>query len=192
MIPFFKKTAASGFTLIETMVAISILLVVLTGPLGAVTQSLHISYTARDEITASYLMQDGVEFLRNLRDADSLAGSPWLASLSQCQNQSCTIDTTRTGASIGIIGQNGQPNANVVPGCGDAFLEYDAITGLYQHGASASGNALTCSIYQRTFTVVPSATNPGNEAKILVTIAWNNGTISKTSVTTENIFNWQQ
>lgn len=63
-----------AFTLIETLVAISILTIALTGPLAVIAQALKSSYFARDQITAYYLAQEAVEYIRNLRDINGLKG----------------------------------------------------------------------------------------------------------------------
>lgn len=62
----------TGFTLIETLVAISILLIALTGPLTIAAKGLNTAYYARDQITAFYLAQEGIEYLRNIRDGEAL------------------------------------------------------------------------------------------------------------------------
>jgi prepilin-type N-terminal cleavage/methylation domain-containing protein len=70
-----------GFTILETLVAISILVLALTAPLAIVAQALRSSYYARDQVTAYFLAQEAVEFLRNKRDyaglQSSLAAESW-------------------------------------------------------------------------------------------------------------------
>lgn len=61
-----------GFTILETLVAISILVLALTAPLVIVSQALQTSYFSRDQITAYYLAQEAVEYLRNKRDNQGL------------------------------------------------------------------------------------------------------------------------
>lgn len=63
-----------GFTLIETFVAITILTLAIIAPMTLAARSLSISYYVRDEITASYLAQEAIETIRNVRDSRSLEG----------------------------------------------------------------------------------------------------------------------
>lgn len=57
-----------GFTILETLVAIAILILAITAPLAIIAQALRSSYYARDQVTAYYLAQEAIEFLRNRRD----------------------------------------------------------------------------------------------------------------------------
>lgn len=58
----------SGFTLVETLVALSIFTVSILGLLGVLTRSsANINY-AKQKMTASYLAQEGMECIRNIRD----------------------------------------------------------------------------------------------------------------------------
>jgi prepilin-type N-terminal cleavage/methylation domain-containing protein len=61
-----------GLTLVETLVAISILTIAVVGPLGIIGQALHSSYYTRDQVTAYYLSQEAIEYVRNLRDMQSI------------------------------------------------------------------------------------------------------------------------
>src|SRR3989344_1482076 len=63
---------SSGFTLIETLVAISLLSVAIVAPMTLASQSLSGAYYARDEITAFNLAQEGLEAVRAMRDGQIL------------------------------------------------------------------------------------------------------------------------
>lgn len=62
-----------GLTLVETLVAISILTIAVIGPLGIIGQALHSSYYTKDQMTAYYLAQEPIEYVRNLRDNQGIA-----------------------------------------------------------------------------------------------------------------------
>jgi prepilin-type N-terminal cleavage/methylation domain-containing protein len=70
-----QRKLQRGFTILETLVAISILVLALTAPLAIVSQALRSSYYARDQVTAYYLAQEAIEFLRNKRDNAGLQAS---------------------------------------------------------------------------------------------------------------------
>src|SRR3954464_3392894 len=69
------KTRIRGFTLLETMVAVSLLAVAIVAPMSLTAQSLASAYYARDEVTAFYLAQEGLEAVRNVRDNNILQNS---------------------------------------------------------------------------------------------------------------------
>ena len=62
-----QKTSR-GFTLIETLVAVSLLAVVIVAPMSLTTQSLSSAYYARDQMTAFHLAQEAIESVRSVRD----------------------------------------------------------------------------------------------------------------------------
>ncbi len=62
----------AGFTLIETLVAVSLLSIAIVAPMSLTTQSLSTAYYARDQITAFNLAQEGLEAVRAFRDGQIL------------------------------------------------------------------------------------------------------------------------
>ena len=70
-----------GFTLIETLVAILLLSSAIAGPMTIAARGLYASTIVRNEVTAYYLAQDAMEYIRYARDSNSLTGSDWLSNL---------------------------------------------------------------------------------------------------------------
>ncbi len=62
----------AGFTLIETLVAISFLTLAIVSPMTLATQSLASAYYARDQVTAFHLAQEAIESVRAVRDENIL------------------------------------------------------------------------------------------------------------------------
>src|SRR3954462_3848275 len=87
-----------GFTLLETMVAVSLLAVAIVAPMSLTAQSLASAYYARDEVTAFYLAQEGLEVVRNIRDNNILQNSQGGATVNLLNgipiNTSFRVDTT--------------------------------------------------------------------------------------------------
>ncbi len=84
--PVRSRIHSRGFTILETLVAIAILIIAITGPLAIVAQSLRSSYFSRDQITAYYLAQEAIEYVRNTRDTFGLdqtshSGEDWISTL---------------------------------------------------------------------------------------------------------------
>jgi len=97
-----------GFTLIETMIAVTILTIAIAGPLMTANRSIVAAQSARDQLTASYLAQEGIEHVRAIRDNNYLAAyyagglnistTAWnnflTASVNQCRSAECSLDPT--------------------------------------------------------------------------------------------------
>ncbi|MCA9363679.1 type II secretion system protein [Candidatus Kaiserbacteria bacterium] len=59
---------ARGFTLVESLIAITILLIVIISPMTIAARGLQSSFFANDQITAVYLAQESIEAVQKLRD----------------------------------------------------------------------------------------------------------------------------
>jgi type II secretory pathway pseudopilin PulG len=74
---------SAGYTLLETVIAIAILI---GGAMVVYSSSAHtLAYTYNNQyrLTASYLVQEGVEIVRNIRDRNWLAGQDWRQGLEE-------------------------------------------------------------------------------------------------------------
>lgn len=96
-----------GFTLIETMVAITILTLAVAGPLVTANRAIVASQISRSQLTANYLAQEAIEYVRAVRDdaylnayysggTSDTAWNAFRATISQCSGSyKCTYDPTR-------------------------------------------------------------------------------------------------
>ena len=66
ILPFYKKQ--SGFSLVETLVAISILLIVIVGPMTISMRTAKSSTFASEQVQAFFLAQEGLELAKKARD----------------------------------------------------------------------------------------------------------------------------
>lgn len=154
-----KKMHGAGFTLIETLVAISILLIAIVGPISLIGDALHRSYYAKDEMIAINLAQEGVEAVRRVRDSNMLGAVSWLTNLA---NGDYLIDA-------GSIA--GSPATFLIP-CGSCAgspqpVYFHTATGLYRQGA----------VYDPTqFSRVVTISGSGaSERKATATVTWRTG-----------------
>ncbi|MCA9362358.1 prepilin-type N-terminal cleavage/methylation domain-containing protein [Candidatus Kaiserbacteria bacterium] len=61
-------TPESGFSLVETLVAITLLLIVITGPMVVSTSTARSTSFASEQVVAFFLAQEGVEMVQRARD----------------------------------------------------------------------------------------------------------------------------
>ncbi len=67
----------NGQSLIETVVALSVLVVGLLGIVVLLNNSLGLNRVTADNYTATYLAAEGIEVIKNLIDANIIARCPW-------------------------------------------------------------------------------------------------------------------
>jgi len=93
-------TNEHGFSLVEALVAIAILLTVVSGVMLLVNQSIQSGQNVSNRLSASYLASDAIEYLRYDRDSNWLSDNQdsfqdWLDNLPDCENFSCRVDTRK-------------------------------------------------------------------------------------------------
>lgn len=189
-----------GFTIVESLFAIFILVISVTGPMAFTQSGLRAAYIARDQVTAFYLAQDAIEYVKNIRDDNSLiyiddpanlGSGGWLTDLSPCFEgitDGCTIDTIDEEITECIDANH--------PGCfnGSDFnpLVRDG------NGFFRTSEGVEDSIYVREIIIrpVPSGLDiddPNlNEVEIDVVVKWKTPhTAGEKSINVkENMFNW--
>lgn len=192
----FKLTNITrGFTLIETLLAVLLLTTAIAGPLTIASNALNSGVVAKDQITAFYLAQDAMEYVRFIRDTACLrtaasapaGGCPvsgadgWLYDLVQggCVSADannpvyCKIDsvqgTVSTFASTDI-------------------LKYDSSNRYYSYTTGTQ----TPQQFTRKISIINDPATP-DEATVTVTVTWRNlAGITHAPITIrENILRWQ-
>lgn len=188
-----KKTEVRGFSLIEAMVAISILSLAVTGPMIIAQKGLGSAVYARDQITAFYLAQEAVEFIRNVRDSNRITHNSWLSQFSGCKDTGngarCAIDARYPEFADSPGSPN--PNTNAIFACPSGVcpaLSFDSANKLYGYG---SGGNWKTTPFTRTI-VIDETAQPNKEAKVSVTVSWSTQLFDpvKTFTVQEYIFNF--
>ena len=110
-----------AFTLIEVLVAISLLVVALLAAISLLIRTISLSSVITDKFIAANLAQEGVELVRNLRDNNLLNGRTWNYNLSAGKYYLDLDDKDLTKCS------NGCP-----------YLKFDKTTGFYSYNSGLS------------------------------------------------------
>lgn len=84
-----------SFTLIEVLIAIFLITAGMTGAFNLIQRTAVFSSISSSRLEAAYLAQEGIELVRNIRDSNWLAGSPWDQGLTGCET-GCQLGTTPT------------------------------------------------------------------------------------------------
>jgi len=172
----------AGFTLLETLVAITILVVALFGPLQLASKSVASAIVSQNKITAFYLAQEAIEVVRNIRDTNFLKGSSWLDGLNQCFGDECYIDVPVYYSNLN------NPSAAISP-CGSEcpLIKYDGQNGYYYNYSEGNDT-----IFRRSVKITKISTGTANdEARVEVKIYWNDKGGAESLNLQESIFNWK-
>ncbi len=202
-----KNSLNAGFTLIESLIAVTILSFAIAGPLSTASHALVAAQIARGQLTASYLAQEGVEYVRAMRDdaylnaysvggsdvstaawADFLDGSnPW--SITQCRTTTCMYDPARpimgtgSGQSLEQCSLAGYPHAACAP--------LHLVNGIYTEQTSDTG----ATSFVRTVQVLDVLDTGGNvvpnDKKVVSTVSWSFHGTSRSITVTDHLTPWQ-
>lgn len=184
--------------------AISIFTISILAMFAVLGQGLANTNYAKKKITASYLAQEGIEYLRNMRDSYALydasgaqAGmNAFYAKLAaaSCQTTAgCYFDPEKDqdGASFDLFSPASEPQpmtkilaASCPAGICPALL-YDSASGKYGYGSGADSG------FRRKITATAS-TSFGNvrEVRITSNVSWKQGSGNYNITFSETLFSW--
>jgi len=160
-----------GFSLIEVITAIFILTVGVGGAFSLIYQTLAAVYTVRSELTASFLAQEGVEIIKNLRDnawleSRAATSTSWLANLSDAGGD----------YEVDYSTQYLSQAAN------DTYMEIDS-NGFFNYSSGDTTN------FTRTVSLSNVSTTT---VSVTVTVGWETGGRDHSLEVVENITNWYE
>lgn len=178
-----------GFTILETLIAISIISLAVGGVFSAVRTGLVGSIISKDETRAFFLAQEAIEILRQKRDSNRLlsinSGTPvyWLAGIAENPSS----DPCRVGGTCRVDATN-QSLTYCGAGWGTCSnLLQDSTSGIYGY---VSGNATR---YKREIQIDCSngACNVSDEARVTIRVSWTKGTNSYELKVKTLLLNWR-
>lgn len=158
-----------GYTLIETLVAITVLMLAIVGPLTVANKALTAALDARNQVIAYNLAQESMEEFKNWKD-NAVAGGAAVFPLTGSETPAGTNNCQNTGTA-NLCGMYMATDAlgNVsyaMTNCGSCNL-YTNTNG-YSYAPSSAATPFTRYLYA-------TPTSSG-EAYITVVVAWTAGT----------------
>lgn len=174
-----QKNSKKGFTLIETLIAIAIFTMSILALMSVLGSGIADTNYAKQKMIASYLAEEGIESVRNVRDNYLLygTGSNWVdfkSKISPCrqgQGNGCginnSLDTTEDRF---IFKCSDVSRCNLYLNNGD----YNVVAG--------NDSGFVREIWMENLS--------DNEIKIYSTVSWNQGSGSYNITLSENLYNW--
>lgn len=191
MMPMNHRRLPSGFTLIEAMIAVSILALSVAGPLIGASRAIVLAQISRDQLIATYLAQEGIEYIRAMRDdaylnaykanGSTVSSSAWVDftsgsnawSITQCVGTPCTLDPARS------MGYGSTLSLNAYTGNAPLYLN----NGIYTQQAVGTKTAFTRTIQANDV----SAT----EEVATSTVSWSFHNMPYTVTVVDHMTPWQ-
>ncbi len=177
-----------GFTLVETLVAIAIFATSIVGLISITARGVNDNVFVKNKLIASYLSQEGVELVRNMRDTSVLPENAvdWNTFLTDQTNWvgNCYRSTVANTNACAIDGTLTELAAEE---CVDGVcspIGFDTTTSTYTY------NSISDSIFTRTIYIQPVTGGNPNEALIVSDVSWNQGGNEYNVSYQHNIFNW--
>jgi|SRR3989338_9213161 len=191
-----KMVRRGGFTLVETLVAVTILTIAVVAPLYVASRAIVSSQIARDQLIASYLAQEGIEYVRTMRDHeflvayraggatisddawDAFVGGSSIGSIASCITTTCTLDPSRnmgTGSGLALASCSGNT-------CGQLYLS----NGVYTQQPDIAGSLVTP--FVRTVQATLASTN---DMRIVSIVRWTSRGTPYTVSIYDHLVPWQ-
>jgi Tfp pilus assembly protein PilV len=183
-----NKKLNEGFTLVETLVAISIFTMSLLGLMSIMASGISDTSYAKKKIIADYLAQEGIEYIRNMRDTfvlySSDAQNGWNNFYSNLTAHSCQAANGCYFNADNLFSLTPpMPMTKITllacsSSCPDIL--YDDTTGKYGYAGADSGFSRKIQISQIS----------ADEIKVSSIIYWTQGSGNYNITFSEDLFNW--
>jgi Tfp pilus assembly protein PilV len=167
-----------GFTIVETLVAFIIIALVTMGVTRGIQSVLSSYIFSKDQITAFYLAQEGIEEVRNIRDENALNSRHWLYGLAQTSSDACYFGNS---CMVSLLEFSRVARCTTLGGC--PTLRQDPDNGFYGYNGAWTATPFTRDI---TLTSISA-----NEVQVTVTVSWTKGGAARQFRAQENLLNWQ-
>lgn len=193
-----KMKGGKGFTLVETMIAVTILTFAVAGPLFTASRAIVAAQLARDQLIASYLAQEGIEHVRAMRDNEYLIAHqqggadvsitawnnfltnefPDVSAITACREPKiCTFDPIENDAAPLAQCSNNE--------CTPLYLVNNGTTNIYTQQDTLGG---TKTPFIRTIQAIDVSPT---EERIVSSVSWSFHNLPYSVTVSDNLTPWQ-
>ena len=194
-----QRRSQKGFTLLETLVAIFILTLSMTGPVYIASVGFRNTIDSRDNISAQYLAEEVIEVIKNKRDNLSMSGAkfskPWFEYIVDSKDDDECINDI--GSSINKCYMQSEPKDGVYffntcdigDECPNISFDPDGEFNVY--GEEDKNNTASDSKFIREFYIEKETTDAlgaVSSIKLTVNIKWNDKGRDKVYSLTQRLY----
>jgi len=140
-----------GFTIIESLVAITILIIGVLGPMTAATRGITDGYYAQNQLIATHLAQEALELASVQLKNNYANNAPFLNNIDNCSSGCAVVVKPKSDVSFSF------ETCSINNNC---KMAYNATEGFYRYGAGIGAE------FTRTLTVTDL--DPGNNTQALL------------------------
>ncbi len=186
-----------GITLVETVVAVTVLTLALGGPFLLAAQSLRTAAYAKEEVTAARLAEEGLEIVHSIRDNNAGEDqNKWKNFIESCSGSGCVVDISARDIDGGGAGGELPWTASTLvpcsaPGCSLSLENtrvYQHSSGLlYVQNKTPDATWIATGMKRRVYVV---AVNPNNEYKVISEVSFTAGRQTRTVTLNDTIMHW--
>ena len=196
-----------GFTLLETLVALAVILAAAVGPVSLITSGIGNFSLSKNKLIAANLAQEGIELVRAVRESNIVCNilngpAPWP------WNEDPEPPNPPSGNTFSSVIVGVAVDRTTVVTCGaeaagvsmpvpilstscSEKLRFDPSTGIYGYGGGQETSFSRC----LTIRVPPDSPDPGipagDQMDIVSTVSWSERGIVKTLVLQERLYHWK-
>jgi len=185
-----KRKTNRGFTLLETLVAVTIMMIAIASAFGLAPEGLVGARFAKNQTTATYLTQEALEVVHNMRD-NAMFFSPdpsdpmnWLSGVAHCIDRACTVNPV-------------EDKLDVCSGPCRPLISIETVDGgraygnglLFESHSSAQETIFT---RQVSLKKILNSIIGRDDTEVLMTVrvSWKEGRVTKVTEVSETLFDW--
>jgi type II secretory pathway pseudopilin PulG len=186
----FSLHSRRGQTLVEALVALSILTVGFVGIVTLLTKSFQLNRTTSNDTQATYLAAEGIEVAKNIIDYDVYYG---LAQSSNTDDWGCSFKLNAGQSADYALEYDATPTQcakpMAIPQDASDKLYFNPNTDLYVYSYNDFG--ATPTDFTRDIRVSVPASSP-DELDVQSTVVWTDGAVGNTITLEDHFYNWHQ
>ncbi len=181
----YHQTKSAGFSLVEVLVGAAVLIISVTGTLSLIAKNVSSAAIAAERVTAFYLAQEALEYVRGVRDNNAITGASggWLDGLDgvgdspDCfSSDGCVIDVNARTPCVKVVECGAL-------GCEKLHLRVS--DGVYNQ---CDTDPETETKFTRKMTL---QTISSDEVQVNATVSWPQGLVERSFTISGHLFNWR-